>query len=244
MGANLVNGGATFRAWAPRATAVYVNGTFSGVARTEQTDDLLMARDANGYWTGFVAGASDGDIYHFYVVGQGSRGYKRDPYAREMARDTPFPTCSCLTRPGSAYPWHDSAFVTPDFSNMIVYQLHVGTYAPSSPGVASTFLDVIGKIEYIVALGINVLQPLPIDEIENNPSMGYNGADYFSPDIPYVRNRPDGAHWLPRDDQSATRGEELQSARAYRYRHRSRPAQGDGRPMPSLRHRGGLRRGL
>jgi len=34
MGANLINGGATFRAWAPRATAVYVNGTFGGVARS------------------------------------------------------------------------------------------------------------------------------------------------------------------------------------------------------------------
>jgi 1,4-alpha-glucan branching enzyme len=186
MGANLVNGGATFRAWAPRATAVYVNGTFSGRVRTGPSDTLLMARDANGYWTGFIAGARDGDSYHFYVVGQGSSGYKRDPYAREMARDAAFPDCSCLIRSCSAYPWHDAAFVTPDFSNMIIYQLHVGTYAPSAPGAASTFLDVIGKIEHLVALGINVLQPLPVDELETYPSLGYNGADYFSPDVPYL----------------------------------------------------------
>jgi 1,4-alpha-glucan branching enzyme len=186
MGATLVNGGATFRAWAPRASAVYVNGIFGGQSRTGQTDDLLMAKDANGYWTGFVPGAQDGDLYHFWVTGAGSNGYKRDPYAREMAEDVPFPTCSCLIRAAAAYPWHDSAFVTPDFSNMIVYQLHVGTYVPSAPGVASTFLDVIGKIEYLAALGVNVLQPLPIDELETDPSMGYNGADYFSPDTPYI----------------------------------------------------------
>jgi 1,4-alpha-glucan branching enzyme len=186
MGATLVNGGATFRAWAPRATAVYVNGIFGGVPKTGQTDDLLMSKDANGYWTGFVAGAQDGDLYHFWVTGAGSSGYKRDPYAREMAEDAPFPTCSCLIRSATAYPWHDATFVTPDFSNMIIYQLHVGTYAPSSPGAASTFLDVIGKIEYLAALGVNVLQPLPIDELETDPSMGYNGADYFSPDFPYV----------------------------------------------------------
>jgi 1,4-alpha-glucan branching enzyme len=186
MGATLINGGATFRAWAPRATAVYVNGIFGGVPKTGQTDDLLMSEDANGYWTGFVAGAQDGDLYHFWVTGAGSSGYKRDPYAREMAEDAPFPTCSCLIRSATAYPWHDAAFVTPDFSNMIVYQLHVGTYAPSSSGAASTFLDVIGKIDYLAALGVNVLQPLPIDELETDPSMGYNGADYFSPDFPYV----------------------------------------------------------
>ena len=190
MGANLVNGGATFRAWAPRATAVYVNGIFLGAPKTGQTSDLLMAQDVRGYWTGFLPGAGDGDLYHFWVVGAGSSGYKRDPYAREMAGDSRFPTCSCLIRSSTAYPWHDAAFVTPDFSNMIVYQLHVGTYAPMAPGVASTFLDVIGKIEYLVALGVNVLQPLPIDELETDPSMGYNGADYFSPDFPYVVSGP------------------------------------------------------
>jgi len=191
MGANLVGGGgATFRAWAPRATAVYVNGTFGGTPRTGQTGNLLMAKDANGYWTGFIPDAREGDPYHFWVVGAGSSGFKRDPYAREVATDHPFPNCSCLIRSGTAYPWHDLAFVTPDFSNMIVYQLHVGTYAPSAPGVASTFLDVIGKIEYLAALGVNVLQPLPIDELETDPSMGYNGADYFSPDFPYVVSAP------------------------------------------------------
>jgi 1,4-alpha-glucan branching enzyme len=187
MGANLVEGGgATFRAWAPRATGVYVNGTFGGTPKSGPTDDLLMAKDANGYWTGFIPDAGEGDAYHFWVAGAGSSGYKRDPYARELATDAPFPNCSCLIRSGAAYQWHDSAFVTPDFSNMIVYQLHVGTYAPSSPGRASTFLDVIGKIEYLVSLGVNVLQPLPVDELETDPSMGYNGADYFSPDFPYV----------------------------------------------------------
>jgi 1,4-alpha-glucan branching enzyme len=191
MGANLVNrGGATFRAWAPRASAVYLNGTFGGTPQTGRTDDLLMEKDANGYWTGFVPGARDGDLYHFWVVGAGSSGYKRDPYARELATDSPFPTCSCIIRSGTAYPWHDAAFVTPDFSNMIIYQLHVGTYAPPTPGVASTFLDVIGKIEYLAALGVNVLQPLPIDEMETKVSMGYNAVDYFSPDFPYVVSDP------------------------------------------------------
>jgi 1,4-alpha-glucan branching enzyme len=186
MGANLVPGGAVFRVWAPRATSVYLSGTFGGQTKVGQTDELLMACDANGYWSGFMPGASEGDLYHFFVVGAGSSGYKRDPYAREMARDNSFPQCSCVIRSGSAYPWHDDTFVTPDFSDMIVYQLHAGTYFPARPGAPSTFLDVIEKIEYLATLGINVLQPLPIDEMETQVSMGYNGGDYFSPDIPYA----------------------------------------------------------
>lgn len=186
MGATLVAGGASFRAWAPRASAVYVNGVFSGQTRDQQTDDLLMANDGKGYWSGFLQQAEEGDLYHFWVVGAGSKGFKRDPYARELAIDVPFPGSSCIIRSPTAYPWHDAAFVTPDFTNMIVYQIHIGTYAIKTPGVTSNFLDVIGKIPYLIALGINVLQPLPVDEVETDPSMGYDGADYFSPDFPYV----------------------------------------------------------
>ncbi len=189
-GATLVPGGATFRVWAPRAQEVYLNGTFGGAARWEQTPEQSMARDANGFWTGFAAGARDGDPYKFYVVGAGSRGYKRDPYARELTADPPFPHCNCVIRDRAAYPWHDAAFATPDFTNMIVYQLHVGTYALRAPGTASTFLDVVEKLEYLAALGVNVLQPLPVDELESSPSMGYNGSDYFSPDQPYVVSDP------------------------------------------------------
>src|SRR5580700_5707583 len=191
MGATLLAaGGVTFRVWAPRALAVYLNGVFGGTPLTGQTDDLLMVKDANGYWTGFIAAGGEGDCYRFWVAGAGSSGYKRDPYARELATDAPFPNCSCIIRSGTAYPWHDADYVTPDFTNMIVYQAHIGTYAISKPGIASTFLDIIGKIPYLTALGINVLQPLPMDEVETDPSMGYDGADYFSPDFPYVVTDP------------------------------------------------------
>lgn len=186
MGATLIDGGATFRVWAPRALHVYLNGVLGGVRHKGQNTNLELKKDNNGYWSGFFAGATDGDLYRYYVVGTGSQGYKRDPYAREIASDAAFPECSCIIRATNVYPWHDHAFVTPDYSDMIVYQLHVGTYAPAQAGATGTFLDVIGKIEYLNTLGINVLQPLPVDEMESDPSMGYNGADYFSPDIPYV----------------------------------------------------------
>ena len=186
MGANLVEGGATFRVWAPGAREVYVNGTFGGVPMWDQVSELLMAKNDHGHWTGFVQGAREGDPYRFYVVGTGSRGFKRDPYARELAVDIPFPNCNCLIRDPISYPWHDDDFRTPDYSEMVVYQLHIGTYSPRPGAAASTFLDVVEKIEYLAQLGINVLQPLPVDEFETTPSLGYNGSDYFSPDMPYA----------------------------------------------------------
>lgn len=184
-GATLVEGGATFRVWAPRATAVYLNGTFGGALCAKQTEDRLLSKDVRGYWTGFQAGANDGDQYRFWVAGSGSSGYKRDPYARELA-EAGFPNCFSILRASNGYPWHDAGFRSPDFSDTVIYQVHIGTYAISTPGVASNCLDVAAKIPYLAALGVNVLQPLPVDEQEENPSMGYGGADLFSPDFPYV----------------------------------------------------------
>jgi 1,4-alpha-glucan branching enzyme len=198
--------GATFRVWAPRAKAVYVNGIFDGMNRTGQKPALLMAKDVNGYWSGYIASAREGDTYRFYVVGEGSSGYKRDPYARELANDpaAPFPVCAAVIRAAKDYPWHDADFRTPDYSDMVVYQLHIGTYAPAypspqtgrgpqlaGPGWAGTFLDVVEKVEYLAALGVNVVQPLPVYEMEDSPSLGYpglgyQGSDLFSPALDYA----------------------------------------------------------
>ena len=186
-GASLIDGGAAFRVWAPRATAVYLHGTFGGTTYTGVTADRLLEKsDPRGYWTAFQAGAADGDTYRFWVVGTGSSGYKRDPYARELGPATDFPNCASILHAAGSYPWHDSGFRTPDFSDMVVYQAHIGTYLASLTGSVSTFLDLAAKVPYLARLGINVLQPLPVDEMEANPNMGYSGADLFSPDFPFI----------------------------------------------------------
>jgi 1,4-alpha-glucan branching enzyme len=58
MGATLVPGGATFKVWGPLAQAVYLNGTFGGVASWPQATNpaLLLTQDRSGYWTGFWPG--------------------------------------------------------------------------------------------------------------------------------------------------------------------------------------------
>lgn len=195
MGANLVAGGATFKVWAPTARSVYLNGQFGGASHwTTDTDSSLLLTESplrSGYWTGFLPGVVDGDLYKYYVVGEpgGTRGFKRDPYARELTDTTTFPVgVNCVVRASDSYPWHDQAFVTPDFSNLIIYQLHIGTYAPATFPSYGTFLDVIEKIPYLVALGINMLQPLPVTETEGNPNWGYQNVDIFSPDTVYTVN--------------------------------------------------------
>ncbi len=185
MGANLIADGATFRAWAPNARAVYVTGEFNNRART---DASLLTRDASGHWRGFFPGVQNRHRYMFYVVGEDHEGPKRDPYAREL--DMPFPG-ECVVRT-TDFPWHDNGFVTPAFHEFVIYQLHVGTFfTPNVPNKGGTFLDVARKLPYLAELGVTALQLLPIQEFQTSFSLGYNGTDYFSPEMDFAVRDPD-----------------------------------------------------
>src|SRR5262249_40064656 len=132
MGATVVPGGCTFRVWAPRAKTVYIGGSFNG---WQHRDSELLIKDAKGYWAGFVAGLADAAEYKFYVVGEGSEGWKRDPYARELSREPAYPNSNCVIRDPNVYPWHDADFRPPAFNDLIIYQFHVGRfYATDAAG--------------------------------------------------------------------------------------------------------------
>jgi 1,4-alpha-glucan branching enzyme len=213
MGANLVADGATFRAWAPNARAVHVLGDFN---KREVSDASLLTIDEHGHWRGFIPGVQDRQRYIFFVVGEGGEGQKRDPFARELK--TPFPS-DCIVRT-SDFPWHDSGFVTPQFHNFVLYQLHVGTFfTPNLPRKGGTFLDVARKIPHFTALGVTAIQLMPIQEFQTSFSLGYNGTDYFSPEMDFAVEDADlppyadainallDAKRLPRYALEALRGE-------------------------------------
>ena len=205
LGANLVTGGATFRAWAPKATAVHLKLNIPNQAFQPGPTTLLGYDPATGLWSGFVPGVKDGDTYRFFVIGAAGSGFKRDPFARELGLQPAWPDCDCIVRGPDSYPWHDGGYRPPDFSDLVIYQLHVGTFcAIDAAGNdrrktrSGTFLDVLFRIEHFLQLGVNAIEPLPIIEFETDVSMGYNGADLFSPEMCYTTTGSDLDHYLTR----------------------------------------------
>lgn len=180
MGANLIADGATFRCWAPHAKSVYVVGDFNQQVRSEAS---LLTPDAQGHWRGFIPGVKNRQRYMFYVIGEGSEGLKRDPYAREL--EAPFPSQCIIRHPD--FPWHECGYVVPRFHEFVIYQLHVGTFfTPNLPRKGGTFLDVARKLPYLADLGVTALQLMPIQEFQTSFSLGYNGTDYFSPEMDFA----------------------------------------------------------
>lgn len=196
MGAALVTGGVTLRTWAPHARDVYVVTTSTltdGWSSWIPVDSARLTALGDGTWAGFVAGLQEGDPYLFWIRGPagGSEGFKRDPYARELASSPGFPDCPCLVRSHSTYPWHDEGWRTPPFHELIIYQLHVGVFwAVGADGrdrrtTYGKFLDVVERVPYLRDLGVNAIQLLPIQEYDMDRGLGYANVDYFSPEMAY-----------------------------------------------------------
>lgn len=192
MGATLVDGGATFRVWAPRARGVYVA---LGDTRTyrPRSEDLLVRGPTPGHWAGFAPGVTDGTHYRFHVVGaDGNADLKRDPWARELEPGVPLADCDCVVRERAVYPWHDDGWRPPRFPDLVVYQLHIGVFSARDEhgrdirrGRVAKLLDAVDRVEYLADLGVTAVQPLPVVEFHGEWSLGYNGTDLFSPETDY-----------------------------------------------------------
>jgi 1,4-alpha-glucan branching enzyme len=189
MGARLTEGGATFRLWAPRAEHVYV--VLDGEQVPPEADRELVKHTTTGHWTGFIPDVGVGGRFRYYIQGPGGSELKRDPRARELDFSGP-PDADCVVTDPWGYRWHDAGYRAPDFNELIVYQLHIGRfYARDATGAdrrigrVAKLLDALDRVEYLAALGVNAIQPLPLVEFETRTSMGYNGTDIFSPDQDY-----------------------------------------------------------
>ncbi len=212
MGGHLSSGGATFRVWAPAASAVYVV-LHAGTSYDPDPADLLVRDAATGHWIGFVAGVPDGTPYRYWIVGTGDAGFKRDPYARELhyyqgTVSEDYSDSNCILREATSYRWTAPDFRPPPFNQLAVYQLHIGVfYARDETGQdiranrVAKFFDALDRVPYLADLGVNAVQPLPFMEFWTDCSLGYNGTDLFSPEMDYCVDPADpafAARYLPR----------------------------------------------
>jgi 1,4-alpha-glucan branching enzyme len=181
MGGTLVPGGAIFRVWVPRAGSVHVSGDFNGWTQDAAS---RLSPIGGGHWAGYIPALKDGDQYLYYINGAGTSGYKRDPRARMLTFQAAFPFANCLLR-SAEFPWHETRFAPPAFNDLVIYQLHVGTYLIGPGNADGGFLDVLTRVPYLASLGVNAVELLPVQEYPTMFSMGYNGTDLFSPENQY-----------------------------------------------------------
>lgn len=172
MGTILFPGGAAFRVWAPFASEVFAVGTFNQWSTTAHP----FASEGNGYWSVKVPGAKIGDEYQF-VIRNGAQPliWHKNPYASEVVNAS---GNAIIHDPN--FDWTGDTFVMPPWNELVIYEMHVGTFNDLSTSGPGTFDDVLLRLAYLQELGINAIEIMPVLEFPMDYSWGYNPADPFA----------------------------------------------------------------
>ena len=178
MGARPTPAGTSFRVWAPFASTVAVAGGFNGWDPGKHE----LAREGNGYWSVDVPGARPGHEYKYVIRNGTGTGWRVDPYAREMRNSN---GNGVIVAPPSDWS-ADAGYRMPPWDELVIYEMHAGTFNDVPGGGPGTFDDVIRKLDYLRDdLGINAIKVLPAAEFPTGQSLGYNPAHLFAIETEY-----------------------------------------------------------
>jgi 1,4-alpha-glucan branching enzyme len=175
MGALPYDGGSTFRVWAPHAEGVVVAGSFDDWA----PEATPLARDGDGTggtWSADVEGVRAGDEYRFRIrTAAGEELWRMDPYARQVTNSVG----NAVVYDPAAFDWADHAFTMPERDQLVIYELHIGTFAAKGDR-RGDFDRAIRRLPYLRELGISAVQIMPPFEFAGDLSWGYNPAHLFA----------------------------------------------------------------
>ncbi len=164
----------TFRVWAPNAGSVAVSGKFNGW----KEEALRPEPSRPGHWTLDSRRARPGDPYRFVVDGL----ERRDPRARAVNQEE---NTGMILDPRE-FPWGPAqSWKMPPRESLVMYEMHLGTFAGGVPGSGSLFQRAARRLPYLKALGINCIQLMPVNEFPGDRSWGYNPSDLFAIESSY-----------------------------------------------------------
>jgi 1,4-alpha-glucan branching enzyme len=171
MGTILYDGGVTFRVWAPFASSVFAAGTFNEWSATANP----FASEGNGYWSVDVPGATIGHEYQFVINHGAQELWHKNPYASEVVNSS---GNALIHNPD--FDWTGEAFTMPSWNELVIYEMHVGSFNDSNDTGPGTFDDIGPKLPYLRDLGINAIEIMPVLEFPMSFSWGYNPCDPFA----------------------------------------------------------------
>ncbi len=180
----LGEGTVTFVFRAPFKPFVSLVGDFNGWNSRAN----IMTTEGEGIWWTTIPhpGATR---YGFYVaVDEQAHAWVGDPYAYEVRWDStgpwaflPAPEVLSQRR---AFVWGAESWHTPPLRDLVIYELGVrdfgGRWEQNQPRLG-TFQDVVDRLDYLVDLGINAIELMPVQQFPGESSWGYNPVFYFAP---------------------------------------------------------------
>ncbi len=168
-------GGTHFRVWAPFRQKVEV---VLGHASVADSPGQELDPEPGGYFSGDVPEAAAGALYRFRLDGSGPFP---DPAARFQPEGPHGP--SQVVDP-VAFRWTDAAWKGRPLEGQVIYEMHIGSFT------AEGTWDAAGRqLRELAAIGITVLEVMPIADFPGRFGWGYDGVGLFAPT--WLYGRPD-----------------------------------------------------
>jgi len=179
QGAELQGEGVLFRTWATgkKNLSVVVLGDHENVVR-----EIPMEMEASGYYSAIDPAASPGTLYKYrldnnVVPDLASRFQPQGVHGPSQVVD------------GHSFGWTDSEWKPTALHELVIYELHVGTFTREG-----TFEAIAARFDYLKGIGVNAIELMPIADFAGDRNWGYDGVSIYAPSRAY--GKPDDLRTL------------------------------------------------
>jgi maltooligosyltrehalose trehalohydrolase len=167
VGAEVLPRGTHFRVWAPRRKRVSV---VLEDAEGQLTKEIDLAAEPPGYFSGWSQHAPAGTRYRYRLDDSG-------PFPDLASRFQPLgPGGPSEVVDPSAFPWTDDAWAGVPAGGRVIYEMHIGTFTTEG-----TWDAACRELAELKALGVTILEVMPVAEFPGRFGWGYDGVDLFAP---------------------------------------------------------------
>lgn len=103
-----------------------------------------------------------------------------DPYALEVTNSVGH---AIVHDP--SFMWDDDNFSIKEWNELVIYELHVGTFNEEDLAQSGHFISITARLEHLKKLGINAIQIMPVGQFAGMRSWDYNPSHLFAVDSDY-----------------------------------------------------------
>lgn len=153
------NGRCRFTVWAPEKNKMKLH-----IVHPEERE-VEMTRAEWGYFTIELKETPPGTRY-FYKP-EGEQDYP-DPASHFQPEGVHGPS---EVVDHSTYTWRDTNWQNPPLQELVLYEMHIGTFTPEG-----TFEAVIPKLDDLHETGINAIEIMPVAQFPGSRNWGYDGV--------------------------------------------------------------------
>lgn len=168
LGASVSEEGVRFKVWAPKASSL-------SLIVIGESKEFPMNPGEKGYFKTIVNGLGPGKRYFYLLNGDQPR---TDPVSRFQPEGVHGP--SEVIDP-SEFKWEDEDWEGIPLEEMILYEIHTGTFTRGG-----TFEAIIPFLNYLKnELGVTAIELMPVAQFSGERNWGYDGTYLYAPQNSY-----------------------------------------------------------